>query len=192
MKFEDVLLALVARHSASGYDLGQWLARDGFFVRANADQSQIYKALARLTAQGDVSFVVEKRAGAPDAKVYSPTPSGIARIRTLAASEYTPPTRWQEPDFTVRYGLFGPICPKSIPALIETEIAFRRAQIARFRNRSRNLILDEEAAGMTLDVATMLFEDMHTLNSASLDMWLEQLEVLRTKWQTRRTPAEEP
>jgi len=185
MKFEDVLLALIARQSASGYDLGQWLATSGMFVRANADQSQIYKALARLAQRGDVDFVVEKRDGAPDAKVYSPTSAGIARLESLAATDYLPPARWQEPDFTVRYALLGPLRPDRVPALIETELAFRRAQVSRFRNRSRELVLDDEKVELDRRTATLLFEDMHALNSATLDTWLQQLELLQDRWRLR-------
>ncbi len=187
MKFEDLLLALIARHSASGYDLGQWLARDGIFVRANADQSQIYKALARLTERGHVDFVIEKREGAPDAKVYSPTEAGHERLRALADAEYEPPARWQEPDFTVRYGLFGALRPERLPALIETELQFRRTQKSLFRNRTRRVILDDDKADVDRDVATMLFDDMHVLNSAALDAWLAQLEQLLEQWSVRQT-----
>jgi len=189
MKFEDVLLALVARHPASGYDLGNWLSREGVFVRANADQSQIYKALRRLVLRGDVDFVVEKREGAPDAKVYSPTQAGIDRLYALADSDFTPPARWQEPDFTVRYVLLGPFRPDRIPALIETELRTRRDQIARFRNRSRVLVLDDDGSELDRDIATVLFEDMHLLNSGTLDAWLERLEGLREQWRSRRPDA---
>lgn len=185
MRFEDVLLGLIARRPASGYDLGNWLARDGIFIRANADQSQIYKSLGRLALHGDADFVIEKRDGAPDAKVYAPTQAGIERLYRLAESEYVPQGRWQEPDFTIRYGLLGPLRPDLVPALIETELNFRRAQVARFRNRPRRLIFDDDTPDATRDIATLLFQDMHIANSGTLDTWLEHLEALRERWNSR-------
>lgn len=184
IKFEDVLLALIARQSASGYDLGRWLAVDGVFVRANADQSQIYKALARLVERGYAEFVIKKQEGAPDAKVYSPTTSGIAHLSELAASPYVPPARWQEPDFTVRYGLFAPLHPESVPDLIETEINFRESQRARFRNRPRRVAIGDNAGGASPDLVVQAFDDMHHLNGAALDAWLAGLRQLLARWRS--------
>lgn len=185
MKFEDVLLALIARHPASGYDLGQWLATGGIFIRANADQSQIYKALNRLYERGLTDYIVDKREGAPDAKVYSVTPAGHDRLFMLAGSEYRPAPRWQEPDFSVRYGLFGSIRPEYLPTLIQTELTYRHEQIARFRNRQRTPIIADGTPVDERQTANEVFEDLHVFNVATIDLWLEHLQTLLTRWTTR-------
>ncbi|MGW9345993.1 PadR family transcriptional regulator, partial [Streptomyces albidoflavus] len=112
MTIEEILLALLARDARSGYDLKKWLDIEGIFLRANADQAQIYRTLRALQRQGLVDFRKEQRGG-PAAKVYFLTDEGIARLHDVAAAAYEPPARWQEPDFLARYTLLGPLEPRA-------------------------------------------------------------------------------
>lgn len=183
MKFDDVLLALIARQRSSGYDLGRWLATEGIFIRANADQSQIYKTLSRLVDRGYLTFSVEKREGAPDAKVYALTEAGADRLERLTAVPYVPPPRWQEADFTAWYTLLGAIKPERVAALIDTELEFRRRQVAAFRERSRAVRV-EDGGLVPFDVAAMerLFDDLHDYNTTAMDQWLTWLETAKASW----------
>lgn len=151
MKFEETLLALIAPAPCSGYDLGRWLATEGKFLRANADQSQIYKTLNRLVKNGYIEFTVEEREGAPNAKVYRLTQQGAEHLRAVSESEYVPPARWQEPDFAARLTCLVPLNPPTVLPLIETEAAFRKEQIRRFRNRDRSVRLEPGRFATTLN-----------------------------------------
>ncbi|MCX2746830.1 PadR family transcriptional regulator [Arthrobacter sp. MI7-26] len=184
MKFEEILLALIARAPSSGYDLGRWLATEGQFMRANADQSQIYKTLNRLLKQGLIEFTIAKRDGAPDAKIYSVTPAGGQHLMEQTESEYVPPDRWQEPDFTARLACLVPINPPSVIPLIDTELAFRRDQVRRFRHRDRTVRLVPGIVPMDAEVMAELLDAMHYRSAAATDSWIVWLEQQREKWTT--------
>lgn len=182
MKFEEILLALIARAPCSGYDLGRWLATEGQFLRANADQSQIYKTLNRLLKNGHIEFTVEEREGAPDAKVYHLTQSGAEHLTRVTESQYVPPARWQEPDFTARLTCLVPLNPPTVLPLIETEIAFRKVQIKRFRNRDRTIRLEERRFPIDVEFMTELLNGTHNYNAAATDAWVVWLEDQHQKW----------
>lgn len=182
MKFEEILLALIARAPASGYDLGRWLATEGQFLRANADQSQIYKTLNRLTKNGHIEFTVEEREGAPDAKVYRLTASGAEHLERVTESQYVPPARWQEPDFTARLTCLVPLNPPTVLPLIETEVAFRKDQIRRFRNRDRTVRLEPGHFSIDVEFMTEVLNGTHTFSAAEADAWVDWLEAQHRKW----------
>jgi PadR family transcriptional regulator AphA len=196
MKFEDTLLALIARVPSTGYDLRKWLSTEGIFLRANADSSQIYRTLARLIDQGFVEYLVDAREASPDAKVYSLTAAGVDRLRELTQRSYTPPARWQEPDFMLHYGLLVPFNPPSIVPLLETEIEFRRHQVSLYRNRDRSLHVNEPALPVDLDFMRAINDDLHYSNAAAVDTWIAWLESELEKWSPRyggsRLLAEQP
>lgn len=182
MKFEEILLALIARAPCSGYDLGRWLATEGQFLRANADQSQIYKTLNRLVKNGHIEFTVEEREGAPDAKVYRLTQAGAEHLMRVTESQYVPPARWQEPDFTARLTCLVPLNPPTVLPLIETELAFRKDQIKRFRNRDRTVRLESERLFIDVEFMTEVLNGAHTYNAAEADSWVAWLEAQHRKW----------
>ncbi len=187
MKFDEVLLALIARAPSSGYDLGRWLATEGQFIRANADQSQIYKTLNRLLKQSFIEFTIESRDGAPDAKVYSVTAAGGQHLMELTESPYVPPSRWQEPDFTARLNCLVPLNPPTILTLIETELAFRHDQVRRYRHRDRTIRLMPGVISMDPEFVSELSDSVHNRGAAALDAWIEWLERQREKWTTYLT-----
>lgn len=195
MTIEEILLALLARDARSGYDLKKWLDVEGIFLRANADQAQIYRTLRGLQRQGLVDFRKEQRGG-PAAKVYFLTGEGIARLHEVAATAYEPPARWQEPDFIARYTLLGPLAPRTLRLLVATEIRFREEQIRRYRNRDRTIELDGNAVGLDPDVLVMVSDTSHHAGITQLDLWLSWLRSLEstTLGDARFAPAnaEEP
>lgn len=185
MKFDEVLLAVIARRPVSGYDLGRWLATDGVMLRAHADQSQIYKVLNRLVSRGDITFDVEKREGAPDAKVYSLTDTGADRIHELASAAYEPAPRWQEPDFAARYALLAAVEPDRVIELIDQELQFRAAQPRNglgWLNPDEN---DEGSFALDRDVAVEVVDDLRVYEQRAIDLWTEWLGDLRQRWGAR-------
>jgi DNA-binding PadR family transcriptional regulator len=184
MKFDDVLLALIARRARSGYDLKKWLDVEGIFIRANADSSQIYRTLRRLRQQGLIVHEVVRKSG-PDAKVYRVTDDGMAHLRALAATPFEPPARWSEPDFSARISLLGPIEPSSIVPTYDREIAFREAQIRRFRNRPRLDDFEPGVAGLDAELRRVLMHEADLNGQRGMDRWLEWLREQRSMWAGR-------
>lgn len=181
MRFEEILLALISRRAQSGYELKRWLDVEGVFLRANADQAQIYRTLKRLETAEFITHDVQRRNG-PDAKIFHLTELGARQLRSLAEAPYVPPARWQEADFTARIALLAPIHPPGMRAMIDTEIAFREAQIEEFRGRDQAY---GAASGLIPYDSAMLDSIGHDLDEfgrASTDAWLEWLRGLREKW----------
>jgi DNA-binding PadR family transcriptional regulator len=189
VRFDDILLALVLRKPMSGYDAKKWLDTDGVFIRANADLSQIYRTFHRLQRTELVRQVRESRPAAPDAKVYLATAKGAQRIIDLAHEPYEPPARWQEPDFLVRFSTLGMLAPDTLVALLETELAFRRDQVAQFRNRDRTVVLQTTELVIDPDIAREINDDSHRFGADSTDRWIEWLEQELAKWRARPTVA---
>ena len=184
MKFDDVLLALIARRARSGYDLKKWLDVEGIFIRANADSSQIYRTLRKLRQQGLIVHEVVRKSG-PDAKVYRVTEEGAAHLRALAATPYEPPARMGEPDFSARVALLGPIDPSSILTTFDIEIAFRRAQVARFRDRPRPDDIEPDSAWLDARIHREIAHVLDQHGQDSMDRWLEWLQQQRSMWNER-------
>lgn len=188
MKFDEVLLAVIARRPVSGYDLGRWLATDGVMLRAHADQSQIYKVLNRLVTRGEISFVVEKREGAPDAKVYTLTDAGAERVHDLASAAYEPATRWQEPDFLARYALLAAVEPDRVVELIDQELQFRASQPNNGLGWLNPEAGDENLVTLDRQVAAEAVGDLGAYEHRALALWTEWLGELRERWSGRTSP----
>lgn len=182
MKFDDILLALIARRARSGYDLKKWLDVEGIFLRANADSSQIYRTLRRLQKQELITFDVVRKGG-PDAKIYRPTEAGVAHLRALATTPYEPPARREEPGFGARLALLGPIEPSTILPTIDRELAFRREQVRRFRHRPR----PSDVAPGPIDIDPALVDTINRqldrIGQDGMDRWIAWLEEQRALWE---------
>ncbi|MET9675158.1 helix-turn-helix transcriptional regulator [Streptomyces sp. NPDC006482] len=138
MKFEHVLLGFVAMRPCTGYDLKRWLGSEmGRMGRLPSQQSQIYRTLARMTADGWVAYDVERNEGRPDSKVYRVTEAGDRVLRARLAEPYEPPVDFGDPEFLIRYTLSVLVAEEDQIALVRTELEARRAQIERFRARDR-------------------------------------------------------
>lgn len=185
MKFDDLLLMLIAAAPGTGYDMRRRLAVEGVFMRANVDQSQIYRTLARLQANGMVEFADEKRENAPDAKVYSLTPSGVDYLLEFTEIDYVPPERWQEAGFGAHYQCRMWFNPSSVPRMLEIELNFRRQQIAKYRNRERNFSFANAALPVDLELVREFSDRSHAYGSKSMDEWVRNLESLLRDWNDR-------
>lgn len=185
MRFDNILLALIVRKPATGYDAKKWLDTEGLFIRANADQSQIYRTLHKLRRAGLVEQVREKRESGPDAKVYVATQAGTERILALAHEPFVPAPRWQEPDFIARFMMIGPFAPESLAPMIETELEFRRDQVARFRDRERTLDLTSAALPVDPEIAARIGDGAHRSGASGADQWIAWLEAELAFWRAR-------
>lgn len=128
MKPDYPLLGLLARNPASGYDLGKWLRLDGQFLGRKPSMSPIYRALNELKGRGWVTTTSGGSGAGPEAKVYALTPAGREALIEWARSEYVPAARPMSPDFMVRMNFAGQLGPEYALRIVQTELAFRRAQ----------------------------------------------------------------
>ncbi|MGA5064260.1 PadR family transcriptional regulator [Streptomyces exfoliatus] len=191
MKFEYVLLALIAGRPRSGFDLGRWVESEGQFLRSRAHHSQIYRLLGRMTADGWVAFEVDPREGRPDAKVYRLTPRGREVLWEWVRSPYEPTSRFQDPDFLARFAFTAPLDRQAAIELIDTELAYRRAQIARNRDRDRVLRFESPLPEMDMGLAQEVFDELHAYGSSAVDAWVVWLEGMRERLEQHRTPDTE-
>jgi DNA-binding PadR family transcriptional regulator len=178
VKFEHILLGLFAQRPWSGYDLKKWLSEGGKFFRSNADQSQIYRLLARMETSGWISHTVDPREKRPDAKVYTLTEQGRAELLEWARSPYAPPARFQDPDFLVRFVFGGIVDPVGLRALLETELAARKEQVVRHRSRDRTPQFTGAIAEVDTDRARLLLELSHIRGMSEIDNWITWLEEM--------------
>lgn len=188
MTFDEILLALLAHQPRSGYDLRKWLGVEGVFIRANADQSQIYRTLRRLEKSQFVRHDVVRRSG-PDSKIYHLTEAGRDQLLTVAEAPYEPPARWQEADFQARLSLLGPLVPHTVVPLIEAELEFRRGQIRIYRNRPREAFAPSEHFDVDPRNVALIASIGDQHGRDSMDRWLEHLERLRAAWTAERQDA---
>ncbi|MEV8318689.1 PadR family transcriptional regulator [Streptomyces sp. NPDC059900] len=179
MKFEYVLLGLLTRRPYSGYDLRKWLEIEGQFLWARAHHSQIYRKLAQMEADGWVRHEIDAREGRPDAKVYRLTPRGHEVLLEWVRSPYEPPSRFQEIDFIARFSITGPLDRAAAIRLVESELAYRRAQIAHNRGRDRTLRYEDPAPGLDQELDLQIHHVLHGLGAAAMDRWVAWLERTR-------------
>lgn len=89
MKLRHAILGLLSHGPQSGYDLSRAFA--GSVVNFwHADQSQVYRTLDRLEADGAISTRVIAQTGRPDRRVHSLTPEGRAELDAWLASPLEP------------------------------------------------------------------------------------------------------
>lgn len=79
MSLEHIILGAL-KSPQSGYDLKRWFD-EVFSFFWNADQSQIYRMIARLSEQGLVTGKAVASALGPDKRVYRSTAKGKAELR---------------------------------------------------------------------------------------------------------------
>lgn len=176
MKFEHVILALLSWRPFSGYELGRYLEREGRFLRSKVHLSQIYRLLARMVDSGWVYYEVIHNDGRPDSKVYRLTELGETTLRKWIASPYQPPSRFEDPEFRVRFRYGGPLDRDALLRLLHTELDARREQVQRFRHRDRDLGALEPIAGVDRALIRQLGELSHEQGAAAVDAWIAWLE----------------
>lgn len=176
MRLEYILLGLLARGPWSGYGIGKWMRKEGRFYRSITDLSQIYRVLRRMEESGWVGHVVEIREGRPDAKVYRITAKGRDELLEWACSPYTPPSRFQDADFHVRFDIAGMLDPEALRSLLHTELAARREQVETSRGRDRTRSYPDPIDELDIERASLLAELSHQRGTAEIDTWIAWLE----------------
>lgn len=178
MKLEFPLLGLLAARSMTGYDIARWTRVEGKFSGLDRHPSQIYRLLSRMETEGWVSHVVDPRSTAPDAKVYSVTDAGFERLLRWVHSVYSPPRRFQDPEFITRLRIAAMVDLPRALQLLEEELEARHRLVAENRGRDRSEDHISEASRPEVDVhALALFADeLNAYGESAIDQWIAWLE----------------
>lgn len=129
MSLEFAALGFLNYHSYTGYDLKK-IFDNSVQHFWHADQSQIYRTLARLTEQGYVSMEKVPQEDRPDRKVYTITEAGRSELIKWLS---TPPPM-EEPHSASLVQVFfaGNLSDEEILAKFESFAAMMRAVLAQF------------------------------------------------------------
>lgn len=178
MKLEYLLLGLLGENPGTGYEIKKFLDVHGRFLRSNTTMSQVYRSLSTMGDRGWVSYTTDTRPGAQDAKNYQVTPEGMTVFLDWLTGDYSPPSRFQDPDLAVRLRFAGFMSRAQILRLIDIELDARREQVAlyRFRDRSRNVGSD---VAFDLELAEAIGERLHEWGASQVDAYITALETLR-------------
>lgn len=189
VKFEYALLGLLSRRPYSGYDLSKWLETEGQFIRDKAHHSQIYRLLGRMVRDGWVEFDVDPREGRPDAKVYRLTDLGRTALLDWAKEEYRPSTRFQRSEFLLRFTFAAPVAPETLAPMVRTELAYRRDQVARNRDRDRTVAVLDPVPELDAALAQELTDLTHDYGTHAVDVWIDWLERVLDRLEYSSTRA---
>lgn len=180
MKFENVVLGVLASRPFHGYELMKWFDVEGQFIRSNTHHSQIYRELARMVKNGLVEYEIDPREGKPDAKVYRITQVGQDVLMAWIRSPYEPTSRFQDADFNTRFSFTVALDLEAALRVVETELAYRRAQVAASRVRKRGLVGVDPIEGFDTARYQRYGEQMHYFGADSVDRWMDWLDGIRT------------
>ena len=154
MALAHTILALLAKHPGSGYDITKHF-EEGLSCYWKATQQQVYRELGKLSAQEHVSFETLPQVGKPDKKLYKITELGWQELIRWYA-EPTEPTAIRE-DLLVKV-LIGHKMPRQ---LLIQEIQHRKAlhskQLAFYRAEEANYLNDEWQSELNEDAAELKF-----------------------------------
>ncbi len=187
MKLEYILLGTLLGRPRTGYDLKKFMDTHGRFLRSNTQMSQVYRSLTTMAERDWVSYTVQSRPGAQDAKIYRVTDEGATVFLDWLTGPYRPPTRFEEPDFTVRLHFAGFLTVDQLLGLLDTEIEARQRQVAKYRYRDRTEQY-EPAGPFDAELAVAVGDRMHTYGAAAIDTHIANLIELRTDLLDGRLP----
>jgi len=87
MSLQHILLGLLADQPGSGYDLNKRLQAEGQHFWTT-DQSQIYRALYKMQAEGWVDYETVIQQDSPNKKVYHVTDDGVGQLQEWLQTEF--------------------------------------------------------------------------------------------------------
>lgn len=130
MSLEYAILGFLNYLPLSGYDLKKMfdISVQHFWP---ADQSQIYRTLARLTEQGFVEMEVIHQEDRPDRKVYSITPSGKNQLEDWLKS--MPPSEPNRSPALIQVFFCGQLSDEEIMAKFEAMAAMMKIVLQRYQ-----------------------------------------------------------
>jgi len=173
MSLEHAMLGFLRYAPLTGYDL-----KKIFDVSVHhfwpADQSQIYRTLARMAERGWVEMEVFPQEDRPNRKVYHVTEAGQEELRRWLAAPLPPDER--RVPWLVQVFFSGQLDDKEILALFEREAEQLRARLARYAQVPQQSAVYVETVGSPREVFfwMLTLEYGITVNQAALD-WIEEV-----------------
>ena len=189
MKLEYFILGWLEINPCTGYDIKKILDTEGRFDRKRAPLSQIYNTLKRMTENGWVYFEEEQRDGKPDIKIYHNTAEGEKVFLEFLCTPVEPPFRFRESDILYRVMFAFLVEPNVIIEHLQTELDYRRVQIAKFRPRDRTLHF-ENLSSEQLAYAQEIFDMLHGFGARSIDDFVSSLEEMIVYFEGRKRELE--
>lgn len=150
IRLRFTILGLLAIKPQSGYDLGQAFASSVAHFW-HADQSQIYRTIKQLEADGAVTTEVIPQSGRPDRRVHSPTDTGIDELDAWLAS----PLEEEHPKEPFLARLF--FASRLGPVMVEHLLYERESTIRDTLDRLRAITPRSDGWEAELRTATLLF-----------------------------------
>lgn len=187
MKLEHLLLGVLLEAPSNGYGLKRYFDTHGRFLRSKTQMSQVYRSLAQMEENGWVRHEVDPRPGAQDSKEYRVTEEGSVVFLDWLVGTYTPPGRFEDPEFGARLSFAGFMSTEDVLRLVETELHSRLEQRARFRFRDRSQAFAPGIA-FDADLQDLVSEWAHQRGADAMDAHIAGLETLRTELLDRGTP----
>jgi DNA-binding PadR family transcriptional regulator len=162
---EYVLLGLLARQPAHGYELHQKLSGDlGQVWRLSL--SQVYNILNRLESQDLIAGEIEEQDKLPARRRYHLTPDGRAHFENWLHAPTRSSGRAIRVEFTTRLYFAKAISPQLAHQLIDDQIAETRAGLIRLQNSLADIPPGQ--------VFNRLGTDLRLRQLASILSWLDQ------------------
>ena len=142
------LLALLAHHASSGYDLARRLKRPiGFFWSAH--QSHIYSELTRLEDEGLIAHQVVEQNNRPDKKLSRVTDAGLAILRDWVTTPVVPSPPHDE--LVLRAYAVWLADPPAAIELFRQQQAAHAARLAEYEQMLANLLQREGEAAWAVN-----------------------------------------
>jgi PadR family transcriptional regulator AphA len=176
MKLEHLILGLLSFQPHTGYDIKKYFDTEGRFLREPVHFSQLYRTLKTMEQDGLVRFVEEARDGRPDAKVYHLTPEGRERFMEWLRSPLQFSFRYRDSELPCRLQFGSLLDNATLLRMLHNELAFRRDQIARFRNRDRTVVLTEDSGEHNPARLKFLSDLAHEGGAGGMDQYVAWLQ----------------
>ena len=179
IRLEFILFGELLQQPQTGYELQRFMEAAGRFMRANTSMTQVYRSLRAMEERGWLAHEIEPRLGAQDAKRYRVTSDGKSTFYEWLGEPYQPADEPGDPSFFTQLRFRAQYLGREAAIeLIDSDIAHRRKQISRNRDRDRRERYGPDAP---IDVAltSSLMEWEHQRGVARMDAHLAACLQLR-------------
>jgi PadR family transcriptional regulator, regulatory protein AphA len=145
IKLEFILFGALLQQPQTGYELQRFMETTGRFLRTNTAMTQVYRSLRGMERRGWLTYQVEPRLGAQDAKRYRVTPDGRSTYLGWLREPYQP-SELRDESFLAQLRFRAQYVGRGAALeVLDREIAFRGEQIRRDRDRDRTESYDRDA-----------------------------------------------
>lgn len=169
VKLEFILFGVLLQQPQTGYELQRFMEVAGRFMRANTSMTQVYRSLRAMEEGGWLTHEIEPRFGAKDAKRYSVTSAGESTFFGWLGEPYRPAEVPADPNFFTQLRFRAQYVGRDAAIrLLDADIAYRRKQIVRNRNRDRTEWYGPDAR-IEVELTGALMEWEHRRGVARVD-----------------------